>query len=82
MLLQLLSLLQQHPAGLDVGALCRELRAPPGLVLAMLDTLVRKGRLQAIGPDGGVCSSCSTAVDCRLLALKGQRYFLARPSEL
>jgi hypothetical protein len=78
MILNLLNLLRQHPAGLDLGTLCRELQAPPGLVLAMLDMLVRQQRLQAIGPDGGRCDACGLAGGCRLLALQGKRYCLPR----
>jgi hypothetical protein len=79
MLVQLLSLLERHPAGLDFVELCRALQAPPGLVAAMLDTLVRKGRLRETGPDGGACTSCGVAAGCQLLALRGKRYHLKPP---
>jgi hypothetical protein len=76
MIVQLLNLLEQQPAGLDLVELCRALQAPPGLVGAMLDTLVRKGRLHETGPDGGTCNGCGVAAGCHLLALKGKRYYL------
>jgi hypothetical protein len=76
MIAQLLNLLEQHPTGLDFFELCRALEAPPGLVAAMVDTLVRKGRLREIGPDGGACHSCGVAAGCQLLALRGKRYYL------
>jgi hypothetical protein len=76
MIVQLLTLLRQHPTGLDFVELCHAMEAPPGLVAAMIDTLVRKGRLRQMGPDGGVCDSCGIARGCQLLALKGKRYSL------
>jgi hypothetical protein len=76
MIVQLLNLLKQNPTGLGFFELCRALEAPPGLVAAMLDSLVRKGRLRETGPDGGVCHTCGIAAGCQLLALKGKRYHL------
>lgn len=76
MLVELQRLLENSSGGLTFGEIARQLDAPPGLLLAMLDTLAQKGRLLEVGPDGGICQVCGAASQCQLLALKGARYIM------
>jgi hypothetical protein len=77
MLARLLNLLAEREHGLSLMEISRLLEAQPSAVEAMLHTLVRRGRLVEIGPDGGVCSECGEQVQCGLLAARGSRYALA-----
>lgn len=77
MLSRLLDLIEHTQGGLGLHELCRQLDAPPEAVQGMLELLIRKGRLVALGPDGGICTECATKGECNLLAWLGPRYVLA-----
>lgn len=78
MLTQLLDLLESKENGLSLAEISRAMHAQPSAVLAMINVLVRKGRLLEIGPDGKACAACGQQSDCNLLALRGARYVCIR----
>ncbi len=79
MLTQLLELLACQKSGLSLAEISRALGAQPSAVFAMIELLVRKGRLLQIGPDGGYCAACGEQTQCNLLAARGARFVLAAP---
>lgn len=81
MLSQLLQILAQAENGLSLAEMSRALEAQPSAVFAMLQTLVHKGRIIELGPDGLVCATCGLEAQCNLLATRGKRYAL-RPRTL
>lgn len=76
MLSQLLQLLSQTDDGLSLAEMSRALDAQPSAVFAMIEMLVRKGRIVEVGPDGGICASCGLEAQCNLLATRGKRFVL------
>lgn len=74
MLTQLVNLLQAQENGLSLSEISRRMNAQPAAVLAMIEMLVRKGKLIEIGPDGKHCNSCGFESRCSLLAARGKRY--------
>jgi FeoC like transcriptional regulator len=76
MLTQLLALLAQTESGLTLAEMGQALSAQPSAVFAMVEMLVRKGRIIEIGPDGGFCASCGLEAQCHLLTIRGKRYVL------
>lgn len=62
---------------MSLSEISRALDAQPSAVLAMIDLLVKKGRLLEIGPDGKCCTTCAIEAECNLLAARGKRYVLA-----
>lgn len=80
MLSLLLTLLENKESGLSLAEISRSLGAQPSAVFAMIQLLVRKGRLIEIGPDGGYCTACGLQGECNLLAARGKRYAIAHRS--
>lgn len=70
-------MLAQHENGLNLAQMSRALHAEPSAVQGALQWLVNKGRVVALGPDNGVCTTCGTQAQCQLLAARGVRYVLA-----
>lgn len=77
MLTQLINLLDNKDNGLSLSEISRAMNAQPSAVLAMIDLLVKKGRVIGIGPDGQCCTICSIQSNCNLLAARGKRYILS-----
>ena len=77
MLTQLIKLLKNKESGLSLSEISRELNAQPSAVMSMIETLVQKGRLIEIGPDGKYCETCGLESDCNLLKTHGKRYLVA-----
>jgi DNA-binding IclR family transcriptional regulator len=77
MLTQLVKLLETRESGLSLSEISRELNAQPSAVMSMIETLVQKGKLMEIGPDGKYCASCGLESDCNLLKAHGKRYIVA-----
>lgn len=77
MLTQLVELLADKENGLSLSEISREMKAQPSAVLAMLDLLVKKGKLIEIGPDGKCCTDCGLESECNLLAARGKRYVVS-----
>jgi DNA-binding IclR family transcriptional regulator len=77
MLTQLIKLLENKENGLSLSEISRELNAQPSAVISMIETLVQKGKLIEIGPDGKYCASCGLESDCNLLKTHGKRYVVA-----
>jgi DNA-binding IscR family transcriptional regulator len=73
-LTQLVDLLEKSHGRFSLDELSRALEVPPGALAGMIETLVRKGVLLEIGPDGGWCAACGLRNDCNLLAVRGARY--------
>jgi len=80
MLTQLLELLENKESGLSLSEISRELHAQPSAVMSMIETLVQKGRVLEIGPDGKRCTACGLESDCNLLKARGKRYVVASRS--
>ncbi|MBK6794013.1 MAG: hypothetical protein IPG80_16115 [Anaerolineales bacterium] len=78
MLTQLVELLAGKENGLSLSEISREMKAQPSAVLAMLDLLVKKGKLIEIGPDGKCCTDCGLESECNLLAARGKRYVVSQ----
>lgn len=76
MLTQLVTLLENEKDGLSLFEISRLMNAQPSAVQAMLELLVQKGRLAAVGPDGKICAECGLESNCQLLAVKGKRYIV------
>ena len=74
MLSQLIELLENKENGLSLSEISRTMKAQPSAILAMIDLLVKKGKLLEIGPDGKCCTTCGVQSDCNLLAARGKRY--------
>ena len=74
MLTQLIKLLETKESGLSLSEISRELNAQPSAVMSMIETLVQKGKLMEIGPDGKCCTTCGLESECNLLAARGKRY--------
>lgn len=74
MLTQLVTLLERKENGLSLSEISRAMNAQPSAVLAMIQMLVRKGKLVEIGPDGKYCNTCGFESQCSLLAARGKRY--------
>ena len=74
MLTQLVALLENKENGLSLSEISRLMNAQPTAVLAMINLLVKKGKLLEIGPDNGCCTTCGFESDCSLLAARGKRY--------
>jgi hypothetical protein len=74
MLTQLVNLLENKENGLSLSEISRAMNAQPTAVLAMIQLLVRKGKLVEIGPDGKYCNTCGFESQCSLLAARGRRY--------
>jgi DNA-binding IclR family transcriptional regulator len=74
MLAQLVNLLENKENGLSLSEISRIMNAQPTAVLAMIQMLVRKGKLVEIGPDGKYCNTCGFESTCSLLAARGKRY--------
>ena len=79
MLKEIIALIDEGDSGLTLPELARRLDVPPGLLHHMLLTLVQRGRLEEVGPDQRVCTSCGDRPTCLLLALSGARYRIPRP---
>lgn len=77
MLTQLVSLLETKENGLSLSEISRAMHAQPSAVLCMIELLVSKGKLIAIGPDGKCCDTCGLVSDCNLLKARGKRYTVA-----
>jgi hypothetical protein len=77
MLSQLVNLLGTTENGLSLTEISRSMNAQPSAVLCMIDLLVQKGKLIAIGPDGKCCDTCGLESECNLLRARGKRYTLA-----
>ena len=78
MLSELVALLESREHGLRLDEIARALGAQPGAVRGMLDLLVQRGRLIAIGPDGNACAACGIQPEeCSLLAVRSVRYVVA-----
>jgi Mn-dependent DtxR family transcriptional regulator len=77
MLTQLIHLLENKESGLSLSEISRALNAQPSAVMSMIETLVQKGKLIEIGPDGKYCTSCGLESDCNLLKAYGKRYAVA-----
>jgi len=82
MLTRLLDLLAEKENGLSLAEIGRALNAQPSATLAMIQWLVRKGRLIEIGPDNRICTTCGYQSNCSLLAARGRRYALCSQSRL
>lgn len=80
MLTQLINLLENQENGLSLSEISRAINAQPTAVLAMIQMLVQKGKLVAIGPDGKYCHTCGFESQCTLLAARGKRYAAIRRS--
>ncbi|MBK7451801.1 MAG: hypothetical protein IPJ47_21290 [Anaerolineales bacterium] len=78
MLTQLVELLAGKENGLSLSEISREMKAQPSAILAMLDLLVKKGKLIEIGPDGKCCTDCGLESECNLLAARGKRYVVSQ----
>lgn len=76
MLSQLIDLLDSQENGLSLSEISRRMGAQPSAVYGMLQTLLHKGRVVAIGPDGGMCNACGVQATCNLLQARGARYAL------
>jgi hypothetical protein len=74
MLTQLVTLLENKENGLSLSEISRAMNAQPTAVLSMIQLLVQKGKLIAIGPDNKCCTTCGFESDCNLLAARGKRY--------
>jgi predicted Zn-ribbon and HTH transcriptional regulator len=74
MLAQLIHLLESHENGLSLWEISRAMNAQPTAVMAMIQMLVKKGKLVEIGPDGKYCQTCGFESQCTLLAARGKRY--------
>lgn len=77
MLNQLVDLLAHQREGMSLSEISRAMNAQPSAVQAMIELLVRKGKLIEIGPDGKACAACGIVSDCNLLAVHGKRYLAA-----
>jgi predicted Zn-ribbon and HTH transcriptional regulator len=74
MLNQLLALLESRENGLSLAEISREMKSQPTAVKAMMDLLVKKGKILEVGPDGKYCEACGLQSDCNLLKARGKRY--------
>ena len=81
MLNQLLALLETKETGLSLVEISHEMKAQPSAVRAMIDLLVRKGKILEVGPDGKYCHSCGLQSDCNLLKARGKRYVIASTAQ-
>lgn len=77
MLNTLIQLLEEKENGLSLSEISRIMNAQPSAVSAMVDMLVKMGKLMEIGPDGKCCTTCDLQTDCNLLAARGKRYTTA-----
>ncbi len=77
-LTRLVTFLEKNNGQFSLDELSRVLEAPPSAVAGMIETLVRKGILLEIGPDGGWCAACGLRNECNLLAVHGARYVIVR----
>ena len=73
-LTRLITFLEKNNGRFSLDELSRAMDVPPSAVAGMIETLVRKGVLLEIGPDGGWCSACGLRNECNLLAVHGARY--------
>ncbi len=78
MLTQLIQFLEGKENGMSLSEISRAMNAQPSAVLAMIDLLVKKGKLLEIGPDGKCCTDCGEQTQCNLLAARGKRYMVLR----
>lgn len=76
MLHQLLHLLETNQRSCQIEELSRALHAQPTAVEAMLDTLVRRGRVIVIEAGSQTCNACALRGKCDLPVVKGKRYAL------
>lgn len=76
MLQQLLRLLEESPRSCQISELSRMLNAQPSAVEAMLETLVRRGRVVAVEAGSQLCGECALSGKCDVPVLKGRRYAL------
>lgn len=76
MLSQLIDLLENNMNGLSLSEISRAMKTQPSALLAMIDLLVKRGKLVEIGPDGKCCADCGLESECSLLAARGKRFVL------
>ena len=76
MLQQLLRLLEESEQSCQISELSRLLNAQPSAVEAMLETLVRRGRVVAVEAGSQLCGECVLSGKCDVPVLKGRRYAL------
>jgi hypothetical protein len=81
MLTQLINLLENKENGLSLSEISRAMKVQPSALLAMIELLVRKGRLIEIGPDNQCCTTCGLQSDCNLLRARGKRFAVFRHYE-
>jgi hypothetical protein len=74
MLTELIKLLETKENGLCLSEISRALQAQPSATICMIETLVQKGKLIEIGPDGKCCTACGLESDCNLLKARAKRY--------
>jgi len=76
MLQQLLQLLEESQRSCQIAELSRKLNAQPSAVEAMLETLVRRGRVVAVEAGSQLCAECVLNGKCDVPVVKGRRYTL------
>ena len=77
MLTELLLLLEQNQGQIDLAELSQQLNAQPSAVAGMLEMLIRKGRIEIIGADCGICQTCSLRAECDLPVNRARRFRLS-----
>lgn len=81
MLNQLINLLATKENGLSLAEIGRKMKSQPTAVKAMIDLLVKKGKILEVGPDGKYCEACGLQSDCNLLKARGKRYVILHALE-
>lgn len=76
MLQQLLRLLEESQRSCQITELSRMLNAQPSAVEAMLESLVRRGRVVAVDAGSQMCTECALSGKCDVPVLKVRRYAL------
>ncbi|MBI1880393.1 MAG: hypothetical protein HYR94_19595 [Chloroflexi bacterium] len=74
MLKQILSEFEQAPLPLCLDQLSQKLAITPSALEGMLDTLVRKGRLQEISPAQTACQTCPARAGCVIIRSATKSY--------
>jgi len=78
MLTKLLTMLNESEHPLNCRQIGLRLGVETSAAAGMVETLVQSGRLVEVGPDGGVCTECSTSRQCNLRPnVEKRRYYLA-----
>ena len=77
MLTELLRLLEQNQGQLDLEELSQQLNAQPSAVAGMLEMLIRKGRIDDMRANCGICQSCVLRNECGLPANRARRFRLS-----